>query len=601
MASFYQSLLGIALAVIALTVGLVAAVHQLLATQVSQSVARLLLRSPVLWIGFLVTAISVTLAAAGALLLAAPHDLVKPDLSSNKLLGNVVSGLICLVALAVGGGLTAGAAIRALRLLDLGLAADELARRMSTDAIAAWVIAKRAPVELAHGDVEAARRGSPIDPIAAQLWLTQVNRATPRSELPAAEPAERDLLEELRRRKGDREREVIRLRRSAESGALADAVLPLVEMLDAGARAGRTDVIERAAHSLVEWRVGRREHKFHVEPSEVEELAASEVVDRLESLARRWADRGDTIAVAALCDAVTSAGGRTPVWSTASLGLVVNASQALLARRAAVELCAVIRDLAVIALRAVEERAEGAEELFDEACRALGNLGEKIPSTFHSPSDPEVTLIPHSLRYEVPDPLGCLLDALAEIRTRLFAADEVAIGPLVWRDAIGVTTQAIADRASNVYKDSRLEHQLVSAMLLLARLGTEGARRGDAHRAMLAAFELANLAENADRPFYHEYPTDIVFALAEIGLFSEVHDLTSPDGSPLAGQVAEVLSAKFSGYLRHPMREVLMAGRFSPAAADARWTFIKRVGVVARDNFGLNFDPVTGADGPTAP
>jgi hypothetical protein len=596
MAGFYQSILGIAVAVMALGLGVVIAVQQLLASQVSHAVARLPLRSLLLSLGLAVSVLGVGLASAGALLLAGPHDLLPIDLSSNELLADPLTGAVCLIALGVGGVLTVWSGLRSLQLLNLTAAAKAIAGRQSADARAKWVIAGQESQTLVSHDLEAVGAGG-LDPIAGALLLHQVNTGAISEIRPRTrrdEQAARRLEERLKRRR-DLSRRLIEMR---SAGRLEDPFSPLLEIVDVAARTGRPEVVEAVTRDVI--LAGGRPHRstsLPITAREVVELVNAEVLeDRLPLLIQRWADRGDYAAVAACSRGSTVAGQAQPGRWPSALALSINASQMLLRRPAASALCSVIRDLEAVAITSLEWPEDLREGIFDESCRAIGNLGEQVPSIFCSPDDPEVLLTPDTLRYEAADPLGCVLDALHKTQEAAFRGSEVRVDALIWRDAVTVTAKAIAHRSATAFKDDRLEMPLVSAMLLLARLGAVGARSGDERRAMIAAFDLEQLAEDADKPFYHEYPGDIALALVEIGIFAFEHALTSSDGRPLADQIAESLASKLPSHLSYPMHEALVAGRFSPATHDARWAFIKKVGVKVGDNFGFRFDPVTGAD-----
>ena len=111
LAAFYQSLLGISVAVLALGAGVAAAVQQVLATQVSATVARMALRSRLLWSGVAASVAAISITSAGALLLAGPHDLLPGYWNSDGILATPVVGLVCVGAVAVGMALTAFAGI----------------------------------------------------------------------------------------------------------------------------------------------------------------------------------------------------------------------------------------------------------------------------------------------------------------------------------------------------------------------------------------------------------------------------------------------------------------------------------------------------------
>jgi hypothetical protein len=602
MASFYQSLLGIIFAVVALGAGVVAAAYQLLASQVSTAVARLVLRSRALWLGVALTLVAAAVAMAGSLLLARPHDLLAANLRTDELLSHPLVGLACSLALAIGGLAMLSAGLRAIRLLDVDAAAEALSRNTHPQDLVAWAIGSAAELELQWDDAAEEAEGLDDDAsLSASLHLHKVNSATSKPDTSGLAEEDRRLIERLWTRKELRQRTVRRLRSDAERGRITDRLASFDQLLDVTAQAGRAPLVESIAQG----------HLVRLNPN----LAASSGISRRESirllgdqvfdrhllpLARRWADRGDFESIAALARAAAAVGADTDdAWFEAAQTFTMKAAPLLLRRAAPGPLCSVIRSIAEFAIKALER--ENPEGFHDEACRALGGLGQQIPAAFHHPSDPEVSLIPESLRYESADPLGCLQDAFYEIKRATFDGDERRVDSLIWRDGVLVTAQALAHRAAHVFQDDRLEQPLVSAMLLLAKLGTQGARDGDERRATIAAFALGELAEDADQAFYREYPSDIAMALVEIALFASVHSLHATDGRALAAWIADDLVEKLRELLSYPMHEALVAGRFSPAPQDVRWAFVKSVGVLAHDNFGFRFDPMTGDDYPPLP
>lgn len=184
------------------------------------------------------------------------------------------------------------------------------------------------------------------------------------------------------------------------------------------------------------------------------------------------------------------------------------------------------------------------------------------------------------------------------MKREAFDAEPALLDPLIWRDAVLVTARAIGERAERAFKDARLEPPLLSAMELIGDLGTQGSRRADERQAIVAAFALGDLSENADRSYFREYASDIALNLVEIGLFALEHSLNSTDGEPLAKWISTELVANLRTVLQYPMHEAVYAGRFDPASHQSRWAFVKQVGVAAGDNFGFRFDPVTGVDYP---
>lgn len=598
LAAFYQSLLGISVAALALGAGVAAAVQQVLATQVSATVARIALRSRLLWGGVAASVAAISITSAGALLLAGPHDLLPGYWNSDGILASPVVGLVCVGALAVGMALTTFAGIRSLRFLDLESAADAVGRRVAMRDLSAWAIGLKGDLELQMDDLPDSLPDLDIDFLLPMFWLHKINAAE--SEPVGASPSEQEWLHQVWKRKSARLSQVTQLREGMQRNQVRDPLVPLIELVEKTARTGRYALVESIVRRwLVRPPALPTTGIWGLSSAEAEHLIANVVFEtHLTRLARRWSTQGEGDALAALsrASAVAATEGDSSVWFESNLVFSMDVSQMLLNRASGRALCSVIRDLALYAISGVGRVDAAPQRFHDEVCRALGRLGQQVPVVFKDPAEPDAFLVPNALRPQEADPVNCLLDAFEQIKLRTIDVAAPSIYPLIWRDAVLATARALADRAERAFKDARLESPLLSAMGLIADLGTAAARSGDERRAIIATFALGDLSSNAVRPYFHEYASDIALNLVEIGLFSMEHGINSTDGRPLATWIAECLVSNLKSVLKYPIHEAYFAARFEPVSHASRWSFIKEVGVVAEDNFGFRFDPATGAD-----
>jgi hypothetical protein len=291
--------------------------------------------------------------------------------------------------------------------------------------------------------------------------------------------------------------------------------------------------------------------------------------------------------------------GGSAAWAHSGLGFATRSARLLVRPDAGAALCTAIDAVADYASAAERYTEIDAERLHDESCRALGYIGQHLPTVFRQPADPDHLLVPDALRYDSVDPVAHLYEALGRVKEQTIDPPATDRDALVWRDAVMVTTQALISREQSTYKDGRLEHDILSGLFLLSALGAEAARSGDERHATMAAYSLDDLADaSAGLGGFRELGQDIAMALTEIGIFAVANGLKTLDGRPLDDWVAESLVNKLAGHLPHAMHEALVAGRFEPVDHLARWTFIKQVGVKAESSFGMGFDAATGDDRP---
>ena len=468
---------------------------------------------------------------------------------------------------------------------------------MAVQDLSAWAIGLKGDVELQMDDLPDSLPDLDGDFLLPMLWLHKINAAE--SEPVGASPSEQEWLHQVWERKSARLSQVTQFREGIQRNHVRDPLIPLIELVEKIARTGSYALVESIARRwLVRPPALPTTGIWGLSRAEAEHLIAAVVFETdLTQLARRWSERGDSDALAALsrAGAVAATEGESSVWFESNLVFSMDVSQMLLNRASGRALCSVIRDLALYATSGVGRVDAVPERFHHEVCRALGRLGQQVPVVFKDPTAPDVFLVPNALRPQEADPVNCLLDAFEEIKLKTIDVAAPHYLPLVWRDAVLVTALALADRADRAFKDARLESPLLSAMGLIADLGTTAARSGDERRAIIATFALGDLSSNAVRPYFHEYASDIARNLVEIGLFSIEHGMKSTDGSPLATWIAECLVSNLRTVLQYPIHEAYFAARFEPASHASRWSFIKEVGVAAKDNFGFRFDSATGA------
>lgn len=259
------------------------------------------------------------------------------------------------------------------------------------------------------------------------------------------------------------------------------------------------------------------------------------------------------------------------------LELAHNLARELLDRRAAPPLCSVLGSIGAMAIGAALLDGGFREHRFDEACRSLAELGQRIPRAFHPQGEPEITIVPSALGLESRLPLAALLDATWKIKEGVFTSPSAAtVSPLIWADAVKVTAREIAAYSVSVLKDDRLEGSLLSAIEQLADVGINGARQGDDKWAMFASLALAELAPGANQPIWREYPDYLAIRLAEIAIWAldrkiTVHGL----GDELLGQrLARTIARDLPSAVPY-VREQVEHMRFDAASLEANETFLR--------------------------
>jgi hypothetical protein len=259
----------------------------------------------------------------------------------------------------------------------------------------------------------------------------------------------------------------------------------------------------------------------------------------------------------------------------------------------------------VISSIGAEAARHGWDATFDNVCRATGAIGERVPSVFLSPDDPEVLLGTDVAMRAAGDPLASLTSGFEELLTAAWPqGGRPLLDLLIWRDGVVRSAEALVAHIDRLFHDRRLELPLLRLVMLLSALIKRSAEEDEWRTLWYIIISLAKLAEDADHAYFHEYPQDLAGWLIEAGMRAEAEDAEVPgDGEKLATIAAQGVAQNLAGHAGAQARNLLNAGIVAPVPQPARWQFVKSLGVLCGDNFGLRFDPATGADlfGPASP
>jgi hypothetical protein len=586
-AGFYEAVLGLGAAAIALAATVLIAAWQFVADKVTLAVASLIRTRKLVWLGAALLLAGFATSLVGSLLLSSSHDFLPGrDLGSNAWLEQPGFGLITALSLVLGAMAVFVSVARSLALLNYVSAGRALLKRFRCQTWRQFLIAGLDPAVESEDIVEAAR-GLNLDLITATLLK---DRALADRQAEFGDPSHTEFALRIR----DRAR-----RRTETVAAAKDAMRrnprnPLADIVEVASRATATaheadgrevlsDLLEIALACF----------DSPVSPGlGAEEIKASMSHDLFAVHFRQLVDQaieaGRLDIVPGVGDLVTRALERRnekSLWADAQ-ELAARAARRLLATRSSRPLAALVSDLAdhaVLSLRLVEPERESR---FRFACSTLGFLGEQIPALFRDPGSPEI-LFP-SEEMTTSDPLDALYESFDEIQDRAFPQGMAAVDALGYVEAVERSAQALSDRIVKYYRDGRLELQLVHFAALLGRLAIDSAKQRDARTSFVAAVALSRLAESANQDYYREYPQDLAMDLTGVGLLAEQHDLAVPGMGSIAEWVAKELVDELPDELDHAMREALMAGQFSYVDQDTRGRFIRRVAERSGRNFGLN-------------
>jgi hypothetical protein len=587
----YVALLGVEFTIAVFLAGGVAAVAQVVATQVSQSATALFWRSRLLWAGILLLVGSTIWSLAAAALLA--DGSIGPTSVAAGAQAAIATGLLAgLSVLLLGRALTT-----AVRLLDPLEAVRRLLAVTEGDDWARFVVGTRAMAELTDYDRAAAAQGLGLDPMTTMLGerlpeLAVADRPAAESEETPADVAGadsdiavREFLSRLSERHRVRGREVAALQRHVRDGRLADPLGPAFEVVGRSLAQHPDRQFKELLGRVVDRGLAMRESATCVglDPAEVRSLLLHSLFDdHIGPLVRAGLDVG-RLSHAASVSRVISArerSGRSVDVSKAAFAVSHRLARSLVEARAPGPLCSVIEDMATVAIVVGAMPGDLAALAFHEVCRGLGELGQRIPRVFNPPGEPELTIGPHATELAGSVPLDALLLGTWQIKEALFEKPGKGPSPSIWVATVEVTAREIARYSTFVLKTNRLEESLFDAVDQVADLGIVGARVGDEKWTMFAGNALMALAREADAPFWSEYPTFVAIRLAEIAVWAFDRDISvrglrsTPFGKKLAMEIAASLPGAV-GYVVDGVR----SGRFDEASDDANDKLLAALGM----------------------
>ena len=525
MADVYLALLGIEFTVAVFLAAGAAAVNQAIASAVSDRAVPLVWRARRLWLGFglLIAATGWSLAAATLL---RPHS---ADLSG--LAGNPSVAFATGLAVAASVGFLALTLLNALQLLSPVTAIGRLVRPKVADDWAAYVVGSRAGTEISKTDRARAAEGLGLDPVVV-LVGDRLGETLARSDTagsgdqtaPTHEPVS-VFTRRLSTRAEQRALTVGALERRVRERRLQD---PLDGAHQIVARAVVQEAEDRFRTIFLAFLEETGPLIGHascdaVAQSELRELLVKALFEEhLDPLSRAALGAGRTGHAAVISNMVALRAVQAPNYEmhAAAFRLVFDTARGFVEQRAASALCSAINDLAILAVAAKRIENPLREQAFNEVCRALGNLGQRIPTAFHPGSEPEVTIFPDAPTLQADWSLGALLDATRRIKDEVFESPPSVPSPLVWADAVKVTAREVARHASVTRQPSSMERLVYDAFEQLSDVARSGARAGDDHWTMIGGYALAELARTPRSADWHEYPSYLATRLAEIAIMA---------------------------------------------------------------------------------
>lgn len=590
MGDVYLALLGVEFTIAVFLAGGIAAVAQVVATQVSQRATTLVWRSRLLWVGaLLLVGCTIWSLAAAALLLSGS---IEPTSLAAAAPVAIATGL--LVGLSVG--LLGRALTSAVRLLDPLEAVRRLMLVAEGDEWTRFAVGTRATTDLTHDDRVAAAQGLDLDPMTIMIGERLPEPAAARGhaaeseEAPAdvaatdADTAVREFLTRLSERQRFREREVAALQRDVRVGKLTDPLGPAFEVV------GRS-LVQHPDRQFAELLSGVMDRGLAmietltcvgVSSAEARSLLLRSLFDdHVNPLVRAALDVGRLRHAASVSRVISARerSGRSVDVNAAAFAVSHGLARSLVEARAPGPLCLVIEDMATLAIVVGTMPGELAGQGFHEVCRGLGELGQRIPRVFNPPGEAELTISPHATELERSVPLGALLNGTWQIKEALFQTPGDGPSPLVWVDAVKATAREVAHYSTSVLQTHRLENALYTAIEQLADLGIAGARSGDENWSMFAGYALAELARDAEDPIWIEYPTYLAIRLAEIAVWALDRDIRAPglSGTSLGEKLAYEIAASLPGAVGHVV-DAVRTGRFDEASSDANDKLLAALG-----------------------
>jgi hypothetical protein len=587
-ADLYFALLGIEFTIAVFLAGGLAAVAQVVASQVSQHATRLVWRSRSLLAGLFLLLLATIWSLAAAILLAGQVvDATSPI--ASPALGFISGACVGLSVVMLGLAL-----VSAVRLLDPFHALARLIRPGDSETWAKFVAGSRSSPDLDTSDLSAAAAGLDLDPVVvflgdriqdATLAQTEEERVSEEVGPEAVDDPYHVFQQRLDARRRKRRPEIEKLNDQVGSGRTVDPLAVPFELAERMQPSASADRFERFFAAVMDRAVamGSSSRLEVITTDELARLTSAVLFeDHVEPLMRSATD-SSRYGHAARISRVVAARRRSAVSvevHAASLIVVHRTARTLADLHLANPLCSTIEDLCELGLSAIALKEPLREQCFDEVCRALGELGQRIPRAFHSPNDPEVTIGPQAEILAPAVPLGTLLHSTWTIKERLFERPPGEFSPLIWCDAVKVTAREMSRYSRDVLRTDQLEGHLLNAIDQLYDIALLGAKEGDDRWTMFGGYALAELARDGESPFWREYHTHLGIRLVEIAVFAIDRKITSVGmGGELVGErLAHAVKDNLPSAVNYAA-EAIRHGRFDAASHEANEATLRALGV----------------------
>ena len=539
MSAVYLTFVGISAAIALFFVGGIAALDQVVATQVSPAVAALTWRRWRIVFGggglLLTTLWAVAAATYGAL---THHE---------GMLDDPVLVIATGLALTISTFMIGSALVSAVALLSPETSVRELLKRLSARRWSEYVVASRASMRVSLEDERRAGKGlnlSAIDQsIATSVALGDIELATEDDDVPDRVPergrtrvvvdragidAFSTFRDRIAARTEQRRSRVGTAKARLDQGNIADPLWPVFEIAERSLLSGSDLQFERLVDRILEavMRLHAEASSLAVPQEELQRLSiASAFEDHVDRLAIRAVELGRPDRATAVSRAITRRLAAEPPaeMHKAAFRLAFTLARRFVEALTAAPLCSVIADLANQATAALAVPEPSRNQAFNEVMRGLAELGQRIPAMFYGANEATLTMAPHEPGLAPALPLRALVDATSQILDEVFANGKAPVSAKMWTDAVTVTAYAIDDAAARGGR-SDLRFFLHEAVDQLADMGTAAAKVGEAHPAQAAALALSGLARKAD-PHNEEYRRALATAMAQIAIHAFGQDI----------------------------------------------------------------------------
>jgi hypothetical protein len=579
MADLYVALIGVEFTIAVFLAGGIAAVAQVLATQVADEVTGLIRRSRTLWLGLGLLVASTLWSVALAILISGG------SLRADDPWAGPIPAFLNAAALGVALIVLGMEIVRALRLLDPIEAVRSLRARTDGSKWAAFLLASKAPSATTGDDRVAASEGLNLDPVMVMLAdRMATGRDTQQTdELPESSSDDLATFQaRMAARKADRLRRVLKAQDDLARGVVSDPLRPWFAVVERSAvqqhRRQFCDVFTKALDGALTLLPDVRDTALT--SAELRNLAiASLYAEHVDQVVlalielRRW----DHIvcAAAALSDQRRSRLGSDV--NAASARLVHNIALALLEDRVGPDMGKVMESMGTLAVAAATGAGPGLQEQLDEVCRAIAEIGQRAPAAFHHPGETVVDMMPHMTRFDVSSPVGAVLDALSTVRETIFLDPSSELSPTIWVNAVQVTARSMVRHSYAVLGNNRLEDMVLGAVREIDEVGVSGARTGNSNWAGQAAYALAHLALEAPAAMWREYPLYLALSMIEIAAWCYRNDVPSfTPGQSLGDKIVVWVAERLVNQVDRVLEDV-RAGRFDDAGYSASKTIADRL------------------------